>query len=552
VAIFSENRPEWHIADFGCLLSRLVVVPIYNTLSPTQIAYLLRHSGCQTAIIAGAAQWEILHPLLPSLPDLESLIAMEETPGVSYSLPRIAAEVPAFDAAAIQQIRSEALATAPHELATIVYTSGTTGTPKGVMLSHHNIVSNLKGSLAHIPSNLAHQALSILPLPHVLERTLSYGYFHEGIPIAYGDPHDFKELLPIHRPDVVGVVPRVLEKIKEAVETQIAMLLPHRRFIATKLTAVAVAHARQRLYGGPASPGAALLARLANVLVFPKVHKQLHGLKYFISGGAWLNPDVELFFRAAGFDVLQGYGMTESSPVITLNEYRRERVGSVGRALAGVELRISEDGEILTRGPHVMLGYYRDDTATRQVLDEDGWLRTGDLGSLDADGSLTVTGRCKEILVLSNGKNIACGALEHALERSHYIQHALVVGDSRKFVSALLVAHPGNVARIAAHHGLSSDSLEELLTAPPVVALFREELEALQQDFSPFERVKRFSFLPEEALLDGELVTPTQKVRRAVLERKYADWIRQMYEQEDPLVIPRPEKDAVLAAPKTT
>ena len=547
VAVFSENRPEWHIADFALLLSRLVVVPIYNTLSPSQIAYQLRHSGCRAAIIAGAPQWEILRPLLagstPALTALETIVSMEETPGVNSSLPRIVAGAPPFDEPAVRRIRAESLAAAPHDLATIVYTSGTTGTPKGVMLSHSNIVSDLRGSLARVTSNTAHQALSVLTLPHVLERPLSYGYFHEGVRIAYGDPHDLKELMPIHRPDIMGVVPRILEKVKEAVEAQIAQLVPHRRAIAGKLIAAAVARARARMLGGPAeSLPHRLLAPLANVLVFPKVHRQLYGLQYFISGGAWLNPDVELFFRAAGFDVLQGYGMTETSPVITLNEYRREKIGSVGPALPGMEVRIGEDGEILTRGPHLMLGYYKDEAATRDILDADGWLRTGDLGSIDADGYVTITGRRKEILVLSNGKNVACAPLEHALQRSPYIQQALIVGDGRKFVCALIVAHPENLARVAAQHGLASSSYDELLLAPPVVALFREELESLQAEFSSFEQAKRFCFLNEEALLDTELMTPTLKVRRSVLERKYAEWIRQMYHQEDPLVIPRPEQ----------
>jgi long-chain acyl-CoA synthetase len=540
VAVFSENRPEWHIADFALLLSRLVVVPIYNTLSPSQIAYLLRHSGCRAAVIAGAKQWDILQPLLPELAEMQTIVAMEETPGVHTSLPRIVAEAPAFDEPAVSRIRAESLAADPRDLATIVYTSGTTGTPKGVMLSHGNIVSDLRGSLARVPANTAHQALSVLPLPHVLERTLSYGYFHEGVRIAYGDPHDLKELLPIHRPDIVGVVPRILEKVKEAVEAQISQLAPHRRAIAGKLISAAMARKRAEMEGQAGGLSYRLLASLANILVFPKMHRQLWGLKYFISGGAWLNPDVELFFRAAGFDVLQGYGMTETSPVITLNEYTQEKVGSVGRPLDSVEVRIAEDGEVLTRGPHVMLGYYKDEAATRHIIEQNGWLHTGDLGSMDADGYVTITGRRKEILVLSNGKNVACAPLEHALQRSIYIQQALIVGDGRKFVSALIVAHPDNMAHVATQHGLAFSSYDELLVAPPVVALFREELERLQSEFSSFERVKRFCFLNEDALLDTELVTPTQKVRRAVLERKYAEWIRQMYQQEDPLVIPRP------------
>jgi long-chain acyl-CoA synthetase len=552
VAIFSENRPEWHIADFALLLSRLVVVPVYNTLSPSQIAYLLRHSGCRAAIIAGATQWEILRPLLADLAEMETIVAMQETPGVLASLPRMVAEEPAFDQPAVARIRAEALAADPQDLATVVYTSGTTGIPKGVMLSHGNIVADLRGSLARVPSNTAHQALSVLPLPHVLERTLSYGYFHEGVRIAYGDPHDLKELLPIHRPDIMGVVPRILEKVQEAVEAQIAQLAPHRRAIAGKLIDAAVARARaEKLGGRSAGLSHGLLAPLAGLLVFPKVHRQLCGLKYFISGGAWLNPDVELFFRAAGFEVLQGYGMTETSPVITLNEFHREKVGSVGPPLAGVELHIGEGGEILTRGPHVMLGYYRDEAATRQIFEPDGWLHTGDLGSIDADGYLTITGRRKEILVLSNGKNVACAPLEHALQRSLYIQQALVVGDGRKFVGALLVAHPEHVTRWAIQHGVAFAGYDELLVAPPVVTLLRQELESLQAEFSSFERVKRFCFLKEEALLDTELVTPTQKIRRSVLERKYAEWIRQMYQQEDPLVIPRLEQAVSAGGYKT-
>jgi len=552
VAVFAENRPEWHIADFALLLGRLVVVPIYNTLSPSQIAYQLKHSACRAAIIAGARQWEILEPLLPELAEMETVIGMEETPGVRASLPRIVAEAPTLDEAAVARMRSAALAVEPGDLATIVYTSGTTGTPKGVMLSHGNIASDLRGSLARVPTNTAHQALSVLPLPHVLERTLSYGYFHEGVRIAYGDPHDLKELLPIHRPDIMGVVPRILEKVQEAVEAQIAQLVPHRRAIARKLLGAAVSRTRARMMGGQdGGLSHRLLAPLANLLVFPKVHRQLYGLKYFVAGGAWLNPDVELFFRAAGFDVLQGYGMTETSPVITLNEFHREKIGSVGRPLDDVEVRISGDGEILTRGPHVMLGYYKDENATRQIFGEDGWLHTGDLGSMDADGCVTITGRRKEILVLSNGKNVACAALEHALQRSPYIQQALIVGDGRKFVSALIVPHPENVARIATEHGLVFSSYDELLLARPVVALFREELESLQAGFSSFERAKRFCFLKEDALLDTELVTPTQKVRRSVLERKYADWIRQMYQQEDPLVIPQPVQAMTAGSYKT-
>ncbi len=346
---------------------------------------------------------------------------------------------------------------------------------------------------------------------------------------------------------------RILKKVREAVDAAgRASLEPWRRAIGERLIAAALERARHELKGEPISLSAMLLAPLAKLFVFPKVHRQLGGLQYFICGGAWLNPDIELFFRAAGFTVLQGYGLTETSPVITLNEYRREKLGSVGRALDGVEVRIDADGEILTRGPQVMLGYYKDEAATRQTIDQDGWLNTGDLGRMDADGCVTITGRRKEILALSNGKKVACAAVEHALERSPYIQQALAVGDGRKFVTALIVPHLEHLAQAARERGLAFDRPEELLAMPPIVALFRDELSTCQAQLSSFERVKRFCFLKEEALLDIELVTPTQKVRRSVLERKYADWIGQMYQQEHPLLIPILEQPIEAGSYKTS
>jgi long-chain acyl-CoA synthetase len=359
-----------------------------------------------------------------------------------------------------------------------------------------------------------------------------------GVPISYGDPHELRDLLKLHQPEIMGCVPRVLEKIREAVEAQVEQMPNWKRTAARRLFRVVLERAR-RASQGQAADVSSLVNGLPRWLLARRIRRQLGGLRYFICGGAWLDPELELFFRSVGFVVLQGYGMTETSPVITFSRLGHEKLGAVGQALCGVELRLSEEGEIMTRGPHTMLGYYNDAEATASAF-HDGWLLTGDLGSLDPQGFLHITGRRKEMLVLSNGKKVGCAPLEHALERGSLIQNAFLVGEGRKFASVLIVPHLKNLAQLARDSGIPFGNDRELLQAAPVWSLVRREIDTQQAEFSNFERAKRFCFLSEEALLDPELVTPTQKVRRDVLERKYADWIARMYLQEDPLVISEP------------
>jgi long-chain acyl-CoA synthetase len=526
IAIFAQNRPEWHVADFAILLSGHITVPVYPTLAPLQVAYQLRHSGCRGIVVAGRREWEILEPILSELPDIGFIIHMDEwlpgAPGLypeHISLARIEAEAAVLDEESTAQVREECLAISPSAIATIVYTSGTTATPKGVMLSHANLAFDLDACLGRLSFHSARQALSVLPLAHVFERLLCYGYFHKGIPIAYGDPHSLKELLKLHHPEVMGCVPRILEKVRDAIELQVEALPNWKRSIG------------RRILRGEESD--ALIDRL----LAARVRRQLGGLHYFICGGACLDPVVERFFRGAGFVVLQGYGMTETSPVIALNELGREKIGSVGRPLDGLEVRIGDGGEIQTRGPHVMAGYYLDPDGTRQTV-RDGWLHTGDLGRLDDEGYLSVTGREKDMLVLSNGKKVYCASVEQSLTRSRLIQEAFVVGEGRNYATALIVPDLPRVARAARERGLVIENGEQILLIPEVIALFAQELEMNQSEFSNFERVKRFCFLGEKTLLDPDLMTPTQKMRRRALERRYAEWISRMYAQEAPFVIP--------------
>jgi long-chain acyl-CoA synthetase len=544
VAIFSENRPEWHIADFAILLAHRIVVPIYATLAPGQVQYLLQNSGCRAVIVSGPRQWAMLEPLLASLPRVEWIISMDECAidtdrrHKPITLQRIVADAPAFDQAATETIRDEALSIDPQSIATIVYTSGTTARPKGVMLSHANIVFDLDGCIDRLDFRTVKRALSVLPLPHVFERLLCYGYFRMGVPISYGDPHELRDLLKLHHPEVMGCVPRVLEKIREAVEAQVERMPAWKQTAARWLFRVALERARRKAQGQGADLSS-LLSSLPCWLLAMRIRGQLGGLRYFICGGAWLDPALELFFRSIGFVTLQGYGMTETSPVITFSRLGHEKLGAVGQPLSGVELRISEEGEIMTRGPHTMRGYYNDTEATARAF-RDGWLLTGDLGSVDSEGFLHINGRRKELLVLSNGKKVGCAPLEHALERSRLIQNAFLVGEGRKFATVLIVPHLKNLAQLAHDSSIPFENDGELLRAAPVWSLVRQEIDAMQAEFSNFERAKRFCFLDEEALLDPELITPTQKMRRDVLERKFADWIARMYLQEDPLVIPYP------------
>jgi long-chain acyl-CoA synthetase len=528
VAILSENRPEWHVADFAILLARMVVVPVYPALSAAQARFLLEHSGCRAAIVGGRDQWEALGALRPVLPELRWTVGMDDSVEAPVILSHLAANSP--EAGFSNAERAACLEVDPQSVATIVYTSGTTARPKGVMLSHANLTFDLQRCLERVAFQAVGQVLSVLPLPHVFERILCYGYFRMGASIAYGNPHDLKQLLTLYRPEVMGCVPRVLEKIHEAVDAQLSALPPSIGRLARGLFKAATLDARARSAGRPIGARLRLAALVARLLAAPRVSRRLGGIENFVCGGAWLNPEIELFFRALGFVVLQGYGMTETSPVIALSAPGAERLGSVGRVLEGVEVRLTGQGEILTRGANVMLGYYRDQAASAEVL-QNGWLATGDLGRIDADGYLFITGRAKEMMVLSSGKKVFCPVLEQAVERSPYVRKAFLVGQGRKFVAALLVPHLENLGRKALENKLSFSSPGQLLALPQISDLLRRDVDAQQAEFSSFERIKRFGFVTEEELSDPELMTPTQKVRRDRLEAKFADRIERIYSE---------------------
>jgi long-chain acyl-CoA synthetase len=534
VAIWAANCPEWHIADFGCLTAGISVVPLYATAPVAQVEFVLSHSEARAVLFAGDTQSAVLEDLRSRLPHLCSFMALDDRSAPWHvRLCDQMASVPALpDPDALESVRRLAQSISEDSIASIVYTSGTTGTPKGVMLTHANICFNLRQCIQRLEFRSVERALSVLPLAHVFERILCYGYFASGISIAYGDPHDLKELLLLHRPATMGCVPRIMEKILESVHAEIGRLSARRRKLAHWMLNSSVQRVMNNGAGGISTFSGSTLAK---ALLFRRVRRKLAGLQFLVCGGAYLDPAVEAFFRAAGFSVLQGYGLTETSPVIALNGFGPDGLGTVGHPLEGVEVRIDDAGQILTRGPHVMKGYYKDPDATEECLRE-GWLRTGDLGSLDSSGRLRVMGRAKDTLVLSTGKKVSSSHVEQVLSRCSLIQSIVVIGNHRKFLTAVIVPHWNQLEQFAAGKNLQLDPASPEIH-PEIASWITAEIAKTSSELAEHERLKRFCLLSEEALTDPEIITPTQKLRRSAFEAKYRHWIDRMYTDPAPFTI---------------
>jgi long-chain acyl-CoA synthetase len=533
VAIWAANCPAWHIADFGCQTAGLIVVPLYATAPVAQVEFILSHSEARAVLFAGEMQSTVLSDLKNRLPALQGLLALDDRSGSWHDRFSDLSRPVRREPEALESVRALAPSLSDESVASIVYTSGTTGQPKGVMLTHANICFNLRQCITRLEFRSVDRALSVLPLAHVFERILCYGYFARGIAIAYGDPHDLKKLLPVHRPGVMGCVPRVLEKILESVHAEIDLQSERRRRLARWM----LNSSTERVMN-PGKPSLSTLAGsgLAKAVLFRRVRAKLAGLEFLVCGGAHLDPSVEAFFRAAGYSVLQGYGLTETSPVIALNPVGPDGLGTVGPPLDGVEVRIDDEGQILTRGAHVMKGYFKDADATAECM-RDGWFRTGDLGSLDSTGRLRVLGRAKDTIVLSTGKKVSSSIVEQVLSHCPVIQSAVVLGNQRKFLSAVIVPQWNQVQEFAAERNLPLLDVDSPEIHPEIAAWITEEIAKCTRELAEHERIKRFCLLPEEMLLDPEIVTPTQKLRRNAFESRYRYWIDRMYSDIVPFLI---------------
>ena len=535
VAILSENRPEWAYADVASLSIGAATVPIYTTLSPPEIEHILRDSGAKLMFV--------------STPDLLSkVLSLREFPDLKIVLfdapyrvtgPKVfwLGELVGFGKAAGESKREAWKARVDggksEELATLIYTSGTTGPPKGVMLTHGNFLSNAKAVSEVLPFFESDTTLSFLPLSHSFERMAGY-YFvlWAGGRIAYAEslekvPQNLVEI----QPTVVTGVPRFYEKFYERVQETLRESKGLKRKIMDWAMRVGRKRAERLLKKNRICLWMQLQYQIADGLVFSQLRRRLGGrIRFFISGGAPLSKELAEFFYSAGILILEGYGLTETSPVISANRPNQFQFGTVGLPLPGVEVSIAPDGEILTRGPHVMRGYWNNPQATAEVIDADGWFHTGDVGTLDSQGFLAITDRKKDLIKTSGGKMVAPQNLENALKKDPLIADCVVIGDRRKFLTALIVPDFAKVEAFAKEMGFSSLSREELAKHPKVANLLRDRVEAVNQGLAPYEQIKKITALSEPFTLGGGELTPTLKVKRRVVTERYAAQIEAMYQ----------------------
>ena len=533
VALLSENRIEWALADLSSLCVGAVTVPIYPTLLSDTIEYILSESEPVAIFVSTEEQAAKIHQIRDRLPFVRDVISFDRT-----GLP----DIMTLDK--LKQIGQNLLEDNPpaeHEECvevdkdspcSIIYTSGTTGNPKGVVLSHWNFVSNVLTIKDQVRIGPEDRCLSFLPLSHVLERMGGlFTMLSAGAGIAYAEkmetvPQDIIDV----QPTFLISVPRLYEKIyAKALATASGAGFPKRNIFFWARD-IAIRKARMKTDGQESGAWFNFQSALADKLVFGKLRAKLGGrIQVMISGGAPLNMKINQFFNGAGLNILEGYGLTETSPILTANTFENFRFGSVGKAIPHTEIKIAEDGEIMARGPQIMLGYYKNEAATDEVLDEEGWLATGDIGHLDEDGFLFITDRKKDLIVTAGGKNIAPQPIENRYVTNKYVVQAVVIGDRRQFLSALIVPNFETLQEFAVGKGISTMAQADLVRHPEVNALFESIVDEMNQDLPGFSQVRKFKLLEREFTLeDGEL-TPTMKVKRFFVNRKYKNLIDTMY-----------------------
>lgn len=547
VGLLSENRVEWTMVDLGVLAAGAADVPIYPTQAPKQVAYILNDAEVEILFLSNQAQYDRVREALLECPKLRVIVSFDPVSaprGRVMSFADFMQWGRAADEAEPELYDTLARAVTSENLATLIYTSGTTGEPKGVMLTHGNLTANALANYAVAQLQPDFTTLTFLPFSHILERTTIYMYLYAGVSIFYAQSIEtVAEDLLAARPHFMTSVPRLYEKIyaraMERAEAKGEMTVTLARW------ALGVAKQCAEIEDKGEQPGALLKLKraVADKLVFTKWRAGMGGrVRTLVSGGAPLADELAKIFWGVGLPIYQGYGLTESSPTITVNRPGANRIGSVGQAVPGVSVKIADDGEILASGPSVMSGYYNRDEETEATLttDEDGrvWLRTGDIGKLDKDGFLYITDRKKDLLKTSGGKYVAPQPIENAIKRSRYVNQVVVIGDNRKFPSALIVPQLDALTGFAKARGIATESTAAMLRHPDVIKLMEDEVEEQCADLAQYERVKGVVLLDREMTVEGGELTPTLKVKRRVVVDKHKESIDDLYARKDAQHVP--------------
>lgn len=536
VGIISENRPEWVFCDLAILSIGAVDVPMYPSSTSNTIEYIMNDSECKAVIVSNKLQLTKVQKIEKNVKSLKHIIILNEKDAEEgiYTFKSVVdlgrKESDKFDSV----LNEEMSKVNPEDLATLIYTSGTTGEPKGVMLTHNNFVSNVKAVLQIIPADHNDIFLSFLPLSHSFERMAGYyTAFSAGCLIAYAQSIDTvaKDLQEV-KPTVMTSVPRLFERIHSRVLKNVDNSPPAKQKIFYWALEVGkkyqAAKKEKKL-----NPILTAKYKLAEKLVFNKIRAATGGrLRFFVSGGAALPQEIGEFFESMGILIIEGYGLTESSPVITCNRLDDYKFGSVGKPIPGVEVKIAEDGEILARGPNIMKGYYKNKKATEETIDKDGWLHTGDIGEFDKHGFLKITDRKKHLFKTSGGKYIAPQQLESLFTRSKFIDQFVLIGDNKTFLSALITPDFEAIREYADAHKIPYDRVEDLAHHPEIYKLIEKDIQTLQKNLASYERIRKFVILDKPFTIEGGELTPTLKIRRKIIEERYSHLIKDIYEKE--------------------
>ncbi len=543
VGIVSENRIEWVIADVAISAIGAITVPIFPSTTPKQEEYIFNNCQAIAVIVSNSFQLNKILGIVNNVLSIRHIIILdniETSDELAISTKTYDSIIEMGTTLRTQTARHQIITQSiwkikPEDILTIIYTSGTTGEPKGVVLTHRNVISNVIASAEVIKFGEDDVFLSFLPWCHSYERTTGYyAAFYCGAVIALAEsidtiPINIKEI----QPTLMTTVPKLLEVIKKRIFSAMEKESLLKRKIFLWAVNVGKGYITSKLKG-TINPLLKSKYKLADRLVFSKIRDKF-GVKFlrFVSGGAPLNPEVNLFFWSLGYQVFEGYGLTEASPVVSANRDNDTEIGTVGKPLNGVEIKIVDDGEILVRGPNVMQGYWNDPLATKEAIDEDGWLHTGDVGVITQQGNLKITDRKKYIFVNSGGKNIAPQPIENLLCQSKYIDQCVLIGDNREYNTALILPNFDELKRLAETFDIRYGTLSELVTNPKIIKTIRDEIDYLQKGLSKFERVRKFALLTEPFTVDGGELSPKLSIKRNVVERKYSELIEQMYKMKE-------------------